>query len=80
MDLAAYAQNGILKIIAKPNKMRTEIEKYDPEQRAVIVHIAAVPDKDKANKELVKFLSRALGRKVEIVKGMRSREKYIKII
>ena len=38
-----------------------------------------LPDKDKANKELVKFFSKLLKKKVEIIRGARGREKVLLI-
>lgn len=80
MDILPYAQNGVLKVFVKPNKMQSVVEGYDSSRNAVIIHISAPSDKDKANRELVRFLSRMLKKRVEIVKGMRGREKYVKII
>ena len=80
MDILPYAQNGVLRVLVKPNKMRSMVEGYDAMQKALIIHIAAPPDKDKANRELIRFLSKMLKKRVEIVKGMRSRDKFVKII
>ena len=41
------------------------------------VSISEPADKNKANIELIKFLSKELGCKVRIVSGLRSREKII---
>jgi len=71
-----YVENGRLRIIAKPNAKKTEVLGYDENRKAVRIAIAAVPDKDKANKELLKFLSKKLG-KVSIIKGARTKEKTV---
>ncbi|PIN78259.1 YggU family protein [Candidatus Woesearchaeota archaeon CG10_big_fil_rev_8_21_14_0_10_34_8] len=79
MELSQYIINNKLKIIAKPNAKKTEILGYDSNKKAVKIAIAAVPDKDKANKELLKFVSRKLKKKARFVSGMKSREKILEI-
>jgi uncharacterized protein (TIGR00251 family) len=44
------------------------------------VYIKAVPEKGKANKELMDVLARHFGRKVEIVRGQTSRKKIVRLI
>lgn len=78
MDLSTYMQNNTLKIIAKPNSSKTEILGYDENRQALRIAIAAVPDKDKANTELLKFLKKQTGRKCEIISGAKSREKVVR--
>jgi uncharacterized protein (TIGR00251 family) len=62
------------KVLVKPNAKKTEILSEDP----LKIAIAAPPDKNKANLELVKFLSKKLGR-VKIVSGHTSREKILEL-
>ncbi len=69
-------KDGLLKVIVKPNSKCNKIYVKDGKVR---VDVKAVADKDKANKELVKFVSKELGRKVRIKKGLRSREKVLRI-
>lgn len=78
-DIENYIENGKLRIHAKPNSSKTEITGYDEARKAVKISIAAAPDKDKANKELVKFVSKLLKKKVKISSGLRSREKILEI-
>jgi len=77
MDINSYIKEGILRILVKPNSAKNEIVKWDPNKKALRVNIDAVPDKNKANKEVIKFFSKLLGKKAEIIKGMKSREKII---
>ena len=63
----------------KPNSSKNEIVDFDKENKTLIVKIAAVPEKDKANKELIKFLSKELKKKVKLVKGLKSRKKIIEL-
>ncbi|HLD19473.1 MAG TPA: DUF167 domain-containing protein [Candidatus Nanoarchaeia archaeon] len=65
---------GVFKVKVKPNALRNEIRF---EQGIYKASIAAPADKNKANKELIKFLSKWLGRKVAIKSGFTSREKLI---
>jgi len=67
------------KIIAKPNSGKTEIAGFDEEKDALLVNVAAPADKNKANIEIIKFLSKKLGKKVRISSGMTSREKIIEV-
>jgi len=66
-----------LRVIVKPNSSKDEIVKLDDKE--LIVRIAAPPEKDKANKELIKFLSKRFKKRVKIIKGLKSRKKTITI-
>jgi len=61
----------------KPNAKKTEIIGWDESKNAFRMAVAAVPDKNKANLELIKFLSKLLKAKISIVKGSKSREKTL---
>ena len=67
------------KIIAKPNSKENKIEKYDAERKAYIISVRAKPEDNKANIELIKFLSRELKAKARIASGFRGREKIIEL-
>lgn len=79
MNIDKYIFNNKLKILVKPNSPKNAIISYDKNKKAARVSIKAAPEKGKANKELVKFISKLLKKKVEIVKGLKSREKILKI-
>ena len=72
-----HINNNLLKVIAKPNSPKTEIISYDENRQALRVAISAVPDKDKANAELLKFLKKQTGKKCKLKSGSKSREKVI---
>lgn len=74
-----YIKDNKLKILVKPNSKKSEILSYDKNKKALKIAIAAPADKDKANKELIKFLSKKLKKKVEIKSGLKSREKTIMV-
>ena len=67
------------KIIVKPNSSKNEILSYDKEKNAYRVNIKAKPKDNKANIEIIKFFSKLLKKKVRIIKGVKSKEKLIKV-
>ena len=72
-------KQGIIKITVKTNSPKNRIIKFDSGKNAYRVEIKAPAQDNKANIELVKFLSRALKKDVKIIRGFKSREKLIKI-
>ena len=69
-----------LRVIVKPNSSRTEILEYNKDKQAVVIAVKAPADKNKANLELIKFLSKQLKRKVRIKSGLTSKEKVISVV
>ena len=67
------------KVIARPNSRKTEIAGFDEEKDALLVNVAAPADKNKANIEIIKFLSKKLGKKMRISSGMTGKEKIIEV-
>lgn len=80
MDINNYIKNNHLKIIVKPNSNNNDIIKFDDEKQALRVNISAPADKNKANKEVIKFFSKLLKKRVEIKSGLTSKEKMLRII
>ncbi|HDK27145.1 MAG TPA: YggU family protein [Candidatus Atribacteria bacterium] len=72
-------KQGIIKVILKPNSTKNRIIKFDSEKNAYRIEIKAPAQENKANLELIKFLSRSLKKDVKIIKGLKSKEKLIKI-
>ncbi len=72
-------REGNVKVILKSNSPKNRIVKFDSERNAYRVEIKAPAQHNKANIELVKFLSRFLKKDVKLIKGFKSREKLIKI-
>lgn len=80
-DFAAATKNStIIAVAVKPNSSRNEIVSYNNEKKAWIISIKAPADKDKANKELLKFLRKETGRAWMIKSGSRSHEKTLAAI
>ncbi|MFC1648663.1 DUF167 domain-containing protein [Nanoarchaeota archaeon] len=75
--ISEHVKDRKLKVRVKPNSNKTEIEGYDAARDAVVIKLKAPADKNKANQELVKFLSKELGRPVEIKSGHKSRDKVL---
>ena len=69
MKIDNYIINGLLKIRVKPNTAKTEIKGYSDERKCLLVNINAIPDKNKANLEVIKFFSRILKKKVMSVQN-----------
>ena len=72
-----HLKEGQLKIRVIPNSKKTELME-DNNQLKLYLH--AVPDKNKANLELIKFFKKELNLKVEIKSGMKSREKVLIVL
>jgi len=77
MDINTYIQNGLLKIKVIPNSKQTELKE---ENNQLKLYLHAVPDKNKANLELIKFFKKEFGLRVQIHSGMKSREKVLRIL
>lgn len=69
----------IFKVIVKPNSRKNKIIGFDESKKAYIISIKEKAEDNKANIELIRFLSKVLGRKARIKSGLRSREKIIEI-
>jgi uncharacterized protein (TIGR00251 family) len=78
MDIDQYAKQGILNVIVKPNAPNTEIIGWDDNRQALRIAVSAVPDKNKANTELLKFIKKQTGKRCELISGAKSREKKIR--
>ncbi|MFH1439220.1 MAG: DUF167 domain-containing protein [Candidatus Woesearchaeota archaeon] len=78
-ELTKYIKDDILKIVVKPNSNKNEITGYDDNKEAVKVNIKAPADKNKANKEVIRFFSKLLKKDVKIKAGLISKEKLLKI-
>jgi len=65
------------KIIVKPNANENKI--VGLRDNALSLNISAPADKDKANREIIRFFSRLLKKKVRIASGRKSREKILEV-
>lgn len=70
--------NGVvvnLKVI--PNSQKFEIKGVNPWRKKLRISVSSPPEDGKANQELLDGLETVLGSKVDIVSGVKSREKQI---
>jgi len=74
-----YVINNSLRIIVKPGKKKNYVLGYDYEKKALIVEIKAPAEQNKANKEVIKFLSKELKKRVKIKSGHTSKVKVLVI-
>ena len=77
MKLENFIKEGLLKIKVTLNSTRTELIENEGKLK---LYLKAVPEKGKANKEIIKFFKKEFSLKVEIKSGEKSREKVLKII
>ncbi|MBS3141809.1 DUF167 domain-containing protein [Candidatus Woesearchaeota archaeon] len=71
---------GKHRVVIKPNAPQSKIIGYDAERGAYRIAVSEPAEHDKANKELVRFLTKELGCTVRLLHGLRSREKVIEIL
>ena len=79
MDIWDYVVDGRLKISVKVNAPKTQLTGYDQTKKALKLDVKAQPEKGKANKELIKFFTKLLKKKVAITHGLVSKQKVLKI-
>lgn len=76
MDLKKYIQDNRLEIKVIPGSGREELKE---EEGKLKLYLKAVPDKNKANLELIKFFKKELSLDVRILRGSKSRDKVLVI-
>ena len=76
MDLYKYIKDNQIRLKVIPNAKNSLIE----ENGKLKLFLKSLPQKNKANSELVKFFKKKLNLKVEIISGLKSREKLLKLI
>ena len=69
--------DDVFKIKVIPNSKKTELLEKEGQLR---LYLKAVPEKGKANREVVRFFKKELGLRVRILKGEKNREKVLKLI
>lgn len=77
MDLKKYIQDNRLEIHVIPSSGREEIKDYNGTLK---LYLKAVPDKNKANLELIRFIKKEFSLDVRILRGEKSRNKLLEII
>jgi uncharacterized protein (TIGR00251 family) len=67
------------RIIVRANATKNEIKGFDTEKGAYKVSIKEKAEGNRANIEVIKFFSRLLKKRVRIIKGLKSKEKVLRI-
>ena len=75
--LSECIKSGKIPIIAKPNSRKTELKEFDEDRAAFRVDVAAPPENNKANIELVKYFSKLTGKRATILSGKTGKHKII---
>jgi len=70
--------NSQIKVKVTPNSSKTEIKSI--ENNIVKINVNAPPEKDKANKELIKFFKKQFKLNIRIKSGKKSKEKVLEIV
>ena len=67
------------KITVKANSNKNEVLGYDEIKKSYKINIKAKAEDNEANKEIIKFLSKTIGKRVVIKSGLKSKEKIIEV-
>jgi uncharacterized protein (TIGR00251 family) len=78
LSIDKYIVNNTLKIFVKPGSSANQVIGYI--NGTLKVAITAPAERDKANREVIKYFSHILGRKVRIVYGLHSKVKVLRIM
>lgn len=68
------------KVIVKPNSKESKINGFDKEKNAYRINIKAKPQDNKANIEVIRFLSKMLKKNIRICSGFKSKEKIVETV
>lgn len=73
-------EDGILvDIEVSPNASKFEISGYNIWRERIEIRVKSIPQKGKANKEIIKEFSKLTKKDVEIISGLKSHHKTLKI-
>jgi len=76
MNIEKYLKNNLLNVKVIPNSQQTKLIE---ENNQLKLYLKAVPEKDKANKQLIKFFKKELNLKVAIKSGKKNKNKVLRI-
>lgn len=77
LDIGVFLHQGMLLVKVIPNAASTMLILKDDR---LVLHVAAPPEKDKANKEVIRFFKKEYGLRVLIKSGKKSREKVLEVM
>ena len=75
----SFNSGDLISIRAKPNSSKSELV-WDDENNKFNGFVHSIANNNKANNELVKLFKKQLKLRVEIVSGLKSRNKKVKIL
>ena len=76
MEITKFIYDGLLKVRVIPNASQKGLKEEEGKLR---LYLKSVPEKNKANFELVKFFKKKFDLRVEIISGKKSREKVLRV-
>lgn len=80
MHAVKETEDGVLvNIEVSPRSDKFKISAYNEWRKEIEVKITSIPQKGKANKEIIKEFSKLTNTQVEIVSGLKSQHKTLKI-
>jgi uncharacterized protein (TIGR00251 family) len=77
MDIKNHIKDNLIKIRVIPNSNKNNLIL---ENNQLKLYIKAIPDKNKANLEIIKFFKKQFNLRVLIKSGLKSRDKVLKIV
>lgn len=77
MNFQHHIKNHQVELRVTPHSSRTELIE---EEGKLKLYLKSVPEKNKANQELIKFFRKEFNLKVQIRSGMKSRDKVLVIV
>ena len=72
-----YVQDNKLRVRVIPKSSKSQVMGFDSERNSVLIKLKCPPEDGKANAELIKLISKELGRKATIIKGLTGRDKVL---
>ena len=77
MDINKYLKKGLIEVRVIPHAKQPKIIE---ENEVLKIYLTSIPDKDKANLELVKLFKREFNLRVRIKRGEKSRNKIVEVM
>ena len=77
MNIQPYIKNGLISLRVIPHASQSKIIE---ENGILKIYLTSIPDKDKANMELIKFFKQEFQLRVRIKSGLKSRNKILEVL
>ena len=68
------------RLIVKTNMPKTELLNFDSQKSAYLMNVHALPEKGKANIEIIKFFKKEFKKDIKIISGITSKQKVVRIL